>query len=185
MVLQRGSLASFLASRWPGGGSVRQSMPVSELLCGGRHLARAEVLRTARVMMRGERRFLRGWFGHRSTLPARRHAANRQELARWRVCRRRKERSVIRRGLRRLWGAPVWNWRDAFHLFFPFRNSPLAGPLTNMVAIPSARHTKPAHWRVSFRTRPSAPTSIVWPSTVNKTSGTQLHALPCRIPHEP
>jgi hypothetical protein len=57
--------------------------------------------------------------------------------------------------------------------------------LTNMVAIPSARHTKPAHWRVSFRTRPSAPTSIVWPSTVNKTSGTQLHALPCRIPHEP
>jgi hypothetical protein len=71
-----------------------------------------------RVVKRREDRFLRGWFGHRSTLPARSHAANRQELARWRVCRRRKERSVIRSGLRRLWGALVWNWRDAFHSFF-------------------------------------------------------------------
>jgi hypothetical protein len=140
-------------------------------------------LLAGRVVMRREGRFLRGWFGHRSTLPARHHAANRQELARWRVCRRRKERSVIRSGLRRLWGAPVWNWRDAFHLFFPFRSSPLAGPLTNMVAIPFARHTKPAQCDVSCRTRPAASISTMAPSGILKsTSGVQLQRPPRRMP---
>jgi hypothetical protein len=100
-------------------GSRRRRARFLGLLCGfARQLAAAKRAAPRRIMKRREGRFLRGWFG--STLPARRHAANRQELARWRVCRRRKERSVIRPVLRRLWGAPVWNWGDAFHLFFLF-----------------------------------------------------------------
>src|ERR1700731_4262663 len=105
--------------RIAGDGSRRRRARFLGLLCGfARQLAAAKRAAPRRIMKRREGRFLRGWFG--STLPARRHAANRQELARWRVCRRRKERSVIRPVLRRLWGAPVWNWGDAFHLFFLF-----------------------------------------------------------------